>query len=162
MLNKEDLKRCKALRSASLQSHNSREYRKYSAIIAPEALKLSYKKVSWFFGYSVSSLYRLRSEFKNQKKCERREVWGGRRKSLLTKEDEKQFINSLEVEAEAGGYVGITRIKAGFEKLCGKIVHKTSIYRLLERHGWRKIAPRKYHPKRNKEAQDDFKKKFLY
>jgi hypothetical protein len=37
-------------------------------------------------------------------------------------------------------------------------VHISSIYRLLERHGWRKLVPRPRHPKANPEAQAVFKK----
>jgi len=31
---------------------------------------------------------------------------------------------------------------------------------MLAKYGWRKIAPRPYHPKNNKEAMEDFKKNF--
>jgi len=33
-------------------------------------------------------------------------------------------------------------------------------YRFLERHGFRKVAPRLYHPKRSLERQEAFKKAF--
>jgi Winged helix-turn helix len=32
------------------------------------------------------------------------------------------------------------------------------MYRLLNRHGWRKLVPRPVHPKANKEEQEQFKK----
>jgi hypothetical protein len=32
------------------------------------------------------------------------------------------------------------------------------IYNLLARHGWRKLMPRPFHPRRNRVAQSDFKK----
>jgi hypothetical protein len=32
------------------------------------------------------------------------------------------------------------------------------VYNLLHRHGWRKLMPRPFHPKRNLAAQDAFKK----
>jgi hypothetical protein len=34
----------------------------------------------------------------------------------------------------------------------------STVYRLLARHGWRKIAPDTCHPKRDVEAQETFKK----
>jgi Winged helix-turn helix len=37
-------------------------------------------------------------------------------------------------------------------------VHIDTIYRLLHRHGWRKLAPRARHPKANQEEQDAFQK----
>jgi hypothetical protein len=40
----------------------------------------------------------------------------------------------------------------------GQTVHKTTIYRLLERHEWRKIVSRQSHPKVNEQEQEAFKK----
>jgi hypothetical protein len=40
--------------------------------------------------------------------------------------------------------------------------HATSnstVYNLLHRHGWRKLMPRPFHPKRDLAAQNAFKKK---
>jgi len=37
-------------------------------------------------------------------------------------------------------------------------VHLTSIYRLLDRHGWRKLVPRPRHPKATPEEQAACKK----
>ncbi|MFL5660184.1 MAG: winged helix-turn-helix domain-containing protein [Ktedonobacteraceae bacterium] len=40
----------------------------------------------------------------------------------------------------------------------GHEVNKSTISRLLKRHGWRKPVPRPLHPKANPEAQAQFKK----
>jgi hypothetical protein len=37
-------------------------------------------------------------------------------------------------------------------------VNKSTISRLLKRHGWRKPMPRPVHPKAKAEAQEEFKK----
>ena len=34
----------------------------------------------------------------------------------------------------------------------------STVYNLLHRHGWRKLMPRPFHPKRNLAAQNAFKK----
>jgi hypothetical protein len=39
-------------------------------------------------------------------------------------------------------------------------VHNSTIYRLLDRHGWRKLVPRPRHPKANEREQAIFKKTF--
>ena len=49
-------------------------------------------------------------------------------------------------------------IKAAFEAEVGKVVAKSTIYRMLERCNWRKIAPRLRHPKADLAAQAAFKK----
>lgn len=50
------------------------------------------------------------------------------------------------------------KIKELFEKKVGHKVHKTTIYRLLKRHRWRKLTPRPKHPKGDEEKQEAFKK----
>ena len=53
---------------------------------------------------------------------------------------------------QVGGEVdlyNVSELKRDFETRTGRTVHKTTIYRLLERHGWRKVAPRTFHTKRN-------------
>ncbi|MCE5241943.1 MAG: winged helix-turn-helix domain-containing protein [Desulfobacteraceae bacterium] len=42
--------------------------------------------------------------------------------------------------------------------MVGRKVAKTTIYRMLDRHGWRKIMPRPHHPKSDPKAQEGFKK----
>jgi Winged helix-turn helix len=40
----------------------------------------------------------------------------------------------------------------------GTRVAESTIYRLLDRHGWRKLMPRPKHPKASPEAQEQLKK----
>jgi hypothetical protein len=49
-------------------------------------------------------------------------------------------------------------MQRAFEAKIKHEVHITSIYRLLDRHGWRKLVPRPRHPSANPEAQAAFKK----
>ena len=45
-----------------------------------------------------------------------------------------------------------------FEAKAGCAVARSTIYRMLERQGWRKIVPRPRHPKADPAAQAAFKK----
>ncbi|MDR1396439.1 MAG: winged helix-turn-helix domain-containing protein [Desulfarculales bacterium] len=84
---------------------------------------------------------------------------GGRRRQLMTLEEEKDFLASF-LEASSKGFIlVINEIKKALEQKLGRAVHKTTVYRILYRHGWRKIVPRKNHPQRDQEAGEDFKKK---
>ncbi len=83
---------------------------------------------------------------------------GGRRNSYLTPDEENKFMEGFILKAQKGYIATATEIKVAFEKLVGKEIHKTTIYRLLKRNGWRKIIPLPHHPKKNKQAQEDFKK----
>lgn len=83
---------------------------------------------------------------------------GGRRHSYLTTDEERIFMESFVTKAEHGYIATAGEIKEAYEKQIGKKVHKTTIYRLLARNGWRKVVPRPHHPQKDKQAQEDFKK----
>jgi len=52
----------------------------------------------------------------------------------------------------------VAEIQRAYEQRVGKPVAPSTIYRLLERHGWRKVVPRPRHPKTNRAGQAAFKK----
>ena len=70
-----------------------------------------------------------------------------------------QFLN----KAEKGQIVETSEIKKAYDE---KIGHKTGhgqIYRVLHRHGWRKVMPRSKHPKKaSDEVIEASKKLNLY
>ena len=83
---------------------------------------------------------------------------GGRRHEYLSVQDEKQFLAPFFARAEAGEIATAAEVQCAFEALIGHEVEKSTIYRLLHRHGWRKLMPRPKHPQASKEAQELFKK----
>ncbi len=83
---------------------------------------------------------------------------GGRRNCYLSWDAEKQLIDSFKEKARRGQVATAIQIKQAYELKCGFSVNKTTIYRLLERHQWRKIVPRSSHPKKDPSAIDEFKK----
>ena len=84
---------------------------------------------------------------------------GGRRRQLLTLEEEKGFLATFQDRADSASMIVANEIKAALEKQLGHSIHKTTVYRLLKRHGWRKVVPRPKHPQQSKEAAEAFKKK---
>lgn len=85
---------------------------------------------------------------------------GGRRHEYLSVQDEKQFLAPFFARAEAGELATAAEVQCAFEALIGHEVEKSTIYRLLHRHGWRKLMPRPKHPQTSKEAQELFKKTY--
>lgn len=83
---------------------------------------------------------------------------GGRRNSYMALDEERKFMESFIILAQKGYIATAGDIKEAFEKIIGNTVHKTTIYRLLERNGWRKVVPLPHHPKKDIQAQKDFKK----
>jgi len=83
---------------------------------------------------------------------------GGRRRQNLTPEEEQQFLKPFFDRAKTGGILVASEIKKAYENVLGRKVAESTIYRLLDRHDWRKIMPRPRHPKADPAAQAAFKK----
>lgn len=83
---------------------------------------------------------------------------GGRQRENMTLAEEKALLDCFAKAAGAGEMLNIHDIKAAYEKTIGHDTSNSTIYNLLARHGWRKLMPRPFHPKRNIAAQNSFKK----
>lgn len=85
---------------------------------------------------------------------------GGRHHEYITVEEEQELLRTFFDQAKKGELVTIHQIKQGYEQKVGHEVNESTIYRLLKRHKWRKVVPRPYHPKADKQEQKDFKETF--
>jgi transposase len=83
---------------------------------------------------------------------------GGRKRKNMTLEEEKALLARFAKAAGAGEMLNIHDLKADYEKAIGHETSKSTIYNLLARHGWRKLMPRPFHPRRDIVAQNAFKK----
>ena len=83
---------------------------------------------------------------------------GGRNNEILTITEEKKLIERFEDKAKEGGIIEISKIHETYEKIAGKKLAKSTTYRMLDRHNWRKITPRPTHPKSSVEVMENFKK----
>jgi len=83
---------------------------------------------------------------------------GGRKHENMTLAEEKAFLARFAKRAGAGEMLNIHDLKAAYEKAIGHATSESTVYNLLHRHGWRKLMPRPFHPKRDLSAQDAFKK----
>ena len=83
---------------------------------------------------------------------------GGRRNVYLSLEEERHFLAPFWARAESGEIATAAEIQRAFETRIGHEVDDGTIYRLLARHGWRKLLPRPTHSKASKEAQEQLKK----
>ena len=85
---------------------------------------------------------------------------GGRRRCYLTLEEEQDFLAPFFAQAERGEIATVGQIWQAFEQRVGHPVDDSTVYRLLDRHGWRKVMPRPKHPKSDPHTQEAFKKTF--
>jgi Winged helix-turn helix len=65
---------------------------------------------------------------------------------LLSIEEEAQFVAQFEDAAREGQLVTATEMLSELERRCGGSPNPSTLYRILARHGWRKVTPRPRHP----------------
>ena len=129
-------------------------------VIIPSIFNVPDQITGQVIGRSRATVVRLRKRFRElcagRARLERN--WGGRRYGYMTIEQERQFLSKFLDEASHGGILVVSEIKRAFERIVGRKVAKTTIYRMLDRHNWRTIIPRPRHPNSSEEAQEGFKK----
>ena len=143
------------MKSAGSYWHRQKWLVVYNALIDPRPAEA----IAQHTGVSVGTVHKVISQY-NRLGAEALSTpgKGGRRNQYLTLEQEKEFLAVFKEKAILGQIATAASIKQAYEKLVGQTVHKTTIYRLLERHEWRKIVPRPCHIKADPEEQEAFKK----
>jgi len=64
----------------------------------------------------------------------------------MSLEEEAEFLSEFIEQAEKGQVVETSQIKAAYVERVGHSIGNDQIYRVLKRHGWRKLMPRSKHP----------------
>src|SRR5580698_6498885 len=110
-------------------------------------------------GVSLSTVNRAHMAYDHGGlKALRRKPSGGRKRENMTLAEEKVLLTGFAKAAGAGELLNIHDLKVAYEKAIGHETSKSTVYNLLARHGWRKLMPRPFHPKRDIAAQNAFKK----
>jgi transposase len=73
-------------------------------------------------------------------------------------EQEQEFLAPWLQSALAGSLLVVAPVRAALAQRVGQPIKASVVYRLLARHGWRKVAPDTRHPKSSPEAQEAWKK----
>jgi len=153
-IGKEEIERAKQMRD---QSTSITQYRKSLSVILIGKLGLTADLVSEILGVSRRTIFRSRDEIRNLDVTDNK-LWGGRRHCSMTVEEEEEFLKKWENLATGGGILTVPSIHAALVERLGHDVPMSTTYRLLARHGWRKIQPDTKHPKSDPALQDEFKK----
>lgn len=137
------------------------ELRQGQAVLLPALTGATLDTTAEILGLSRDRVCVLRRQFgeiiKTPSKMigERR---GGRRRELMSIDEEEEFLAPWVEKAAAGGVLVVSPIHVAFQERVGHQVPKSTIYRLLARHGWRKVTLDTRHLKVGVAAQVDFKK----
>lgn len=78
-----------------------------------------------------------------------------RNRAHATLEREAQILDEVLAGAMRGGVVVVPPLKEKVEERLGKLVALSTIYRMLARNSWRKLAPDTAHPQGDASARED-------
>lgn len=135
------------------------EFQRAQAVWLRVSLGLSDEEIATAVGLSANTVRCLHSRFRLRGEAALNGVGrGGRRRENLTVEQEDEVLRPFLERAAGGGILHVGSIQAVYEEAVGHEVPKSTVYRVLARHGWRKLAPRPRHPKAKAGGQEEFKK----
>ena len=147
-------------REALAQAQTVEQLRQAQAVVLPLDYGLSLEQTAQAIGRSVGWTSRLRNRFLAGEVAGdgKRQTRGGRRRQNMTPEQEREALAPFLERARTGGILVVGQVKAELEATLGRPMALSSVYNLLHRHGWRKLAPDKRHPQSDPQAQEEWKK----
>jgi transposase len=128
------------------------------AVILPTEQGMSIKDTANLLGRSSRWISHARKSFIEQGISTVSENFGGRRTANMSMAEEEAFLDSFKDKAKSGGVLEVSEIHARLEKALSRKIHLSTVYKLLHRHGWRKLAPRKRSTKSDPLVQEAWKK----
>ena len=135
------------------------DFRRVQCIWLRAAFAMSSDEVALAVGFSPATVKKLWSQyFSGGEEVLIGQGRGGRRRANLSLEEEQKLLVHFFDKAESGEVLVVNEVKAAYEKAVKLTVPKSTVYRMLARHGWRKIAPRPRHPKADPQKMEAFKK----
>ena len=147
-------------REVLAQAQTIDQLRQAQAVVLPLDYGLSLEQTARAIGRSVPWTCRLRNRFLAGEIVGdgQRESRGGRRRQNMTAEQERAALAPFLDRARTGGILVVSQVRAELEANLGRTMALSSVYNLLHRHGWRKLAPDRQHPQSNPQAQQAWKK----
>lgn len=138
------------------------QLRQAQAVVLPLDYGLSLEQTARIIGRSVTWTSRLRNRMLRGEITgdNQRQTRGGRRRQNMAPEQERQLLAPFLDRARTGGILVVGQVKVELEEALGRTIALSSVYNLLHRHGWRKLAPDKRHPQSDPLAQQEWKKNF--
>jgi transposase len=141
------------------QATGQSQYQRIQCVLIRATLGSSAAEIAQLLGWSTATVHVMHSRWaKEGEAIFEVRARGGRHRQHLTVEQEQELLAPFVERAEAGGMLNVGEIQQAYQERSGKAVARSTVYRLLERHGWRKIVPRPRHPKADVAAQAAFKK----
>ena len=142
------------------ETSDIRQLKAAQAVLLPALTGTTLEQTASLLGVGRASVHRLQQQFRQsvQTPSRPRQKWGGRRRALLSWEEEEAFLTPWVEQARQAGVLVVSPLRAALAEKLGRKIAPSVVYRLLARHGWRKVAPDTRHPKSDPAAQGEWKK----
>lgn len=146
-----------AARMALAGARTIREMRAAQAVLLPALFGLSREQTAAATGLSASRVGGIQTEARNPNRRPKG-AHGGRRRQIMTRDEEAGFLLPWTEKSAKAGMVIVPPLHQALEEKLGRKIHHSQVYRMLARHGWRKLSPDSIHPKADAAKQEDWKK----
>lgn len=135
------------------------DYKKWQVLYIVSCYDVDAEYLSEITGYSKAMVYNIVQTFnKSGATSSESKPRGGRRRSYMSLEEEKEFMKTLESKAVEGHIMTFHDIQKAVKNKLGRQVSDDFIWDLFKRNGWTKHSLGPHHPLKNTSRREDFKK----
>src|SRR3990172_1501701 len=117
------------------------ELRAAQSIWLPATLGITLEQTAALLGISRASVARLQKRFRERltehprADSPKRASWGGRRRALMSYQEEQAFLAPWVEQAAGGGILVVSPLRAALAQKVDERVAASVVYRMLARHG---------------------------
>ena len=155
-----DAKLVEHAKRLAAQAQSVEDLRCAQAVLLPALLGATLEQTATALGIGRATVSRCQAKVRRRltHPTQLDPSWGGRRRASMSVEQEREFLQPWSESAADGGMLIVAPLRAALAQQLGRPVTHSVIYRLLARHGWRKVAPDTRHPKSDPATQEQWKK----
>ncbi len=147
-----------AIKAAAKANKNKRVAKRLEVLELRHAGK-SNAEISVRTGFNERYITTLMGLYKKQGLAEFIRIKQTSHRRNLSEAEEAIVLTECEKEAEVGKLLTVEMVRRKLEERLGRDTSHNYVYRVLKRHGWRKVTPRAKHPKAASQEEQDSSKK---
>jgi transposase len=159
---REDMALVAQAQALAIEATSVDELRCAQAVLLPALLDATLEQTAAALGVARATVARYQTRLRDRvdKPNAPAPQWGGRRHAAMSLAEERSFLEPWRQLSAEGGVLVVSPIRAALAQRLGHPVAASVVYRMLARHGWRKVAPDTRHPKSDPAVQEEWKKNF--
>ena len=155
-----DVKLIDHAKRLAAQAQSVEDLRCAQSVLLPALLGASLEQTAAALGIGRATVGRCQAKVRRRltHPAQLDPSWGGRRRAAMSVEQKREFLEPWAESAAEGGMLIVAPLRAALAQRLGRPVSHSVVYRLLARHGWRKVAPDTRHPNSDPLTQELWKK----